>query len=110
MLVFPDSVMTVSAVRGRKPAPAKSRQQLQREKALQLAAQKNAGSRSPEQQLAKPPPKEPAQPPAPERTAQQEVKSSDRHQPAAEEENLAVKELERREVELLVSVTVPFTL
>ncbi|XP_029003842.1 RAB6-interacting golgin [Betta splendens] len=100
-----DSAVAAAAARGRKPGTTnRSRQQLQREKALQLAALKNARGEltllSPEQQLTKPPPKEPAQPPAPERAAQREVTASDMHQPAAEEETPAVKELERREVEL----------
>lgn len=108
--------MTTAAARGRRPAPAnRSRQQLQREKALQVAAQKNAGAGSPslppEQQLTQAPPKDQPQPATPARSpaVQQEVqqkpselKPTDSHQPAAEEDTPAVKELERQEVQLLV--------
>lgn len=110
--------MPAAAARGRKPAPAnRSRQQLQREKALQLAAQKSTGAPAPglllEQQLSTPPPKEEAvfQPMAPtgapavKQELQQkpnEVKSTENHQPRSEEETPAVKELEKQEVELLV--------
>ncbi|XP_026179578.1 RAB6-interacting golgin [Mastacembelus armatus] len=103
-----------AAARGRKPAPAnRSRQQLQRERALQLAAQKSAGPAAPalppEQQLAKPPPREEPQPAAPavapavkQELKQQpgELKQTEKTHPAAEEEAPVVKELERREVEL----------
>ncbi|XP_044056849.1 RAB6-interacting golgin [Siniperca chuatsi] len=111
-----DSAMPAAAARGRKPAPAnRSRQQLQRERALQLAAQKNAGAASPslpsEQQLTKPPPKEEpehqptasTEPPTVKQEVQQkpsEVKPTGNHQPAPEEETPAVKELEKQEVEL----------
>lgn len=110
--------MPAAAARGRKAAPAnRSRQQLQRERALQLAAQKSTGAPAPglllEQQLSTPPPKEEAvfQPMAPtgatavkEELQQKpnEVKSTESHQPRSEEETPAVKELEKQEVELLV--------
>ncbi|XP_022608789.1 RAB6-interacting golgin isoform X2 [Seriola dumerili] len=110
-----DLAGAAATARGRKPAPAnRSRQQLQRERALQLAAQKNAGAGSPvlppEQQLTKPPPpKEEPQPPAPSgapvvrvevQPKHSEMKPSENHQPAAEEQTPAIKELEKQEVEL----------
>ncbi|XP_060890765.1 RAB6-interacting golgin [Labrus mixtus] len=100
-----ESGMSVAgAARGRKPAPAnRSRQQLQREKALQSAAQRHSGAGlhlhlPPDQQLTKPPPREepqhraPAEVPAPTPDVKQE------EQPAAEEESPDVKELETQEV------------
>ena len=59
----PDSAEPPGAARGRKPAPAnRTRQQLLRERALQLAAQRAAGAGNPglppEQQLTRPPPRE----------------------------------------------------
>ncbi|XP_019965694.2 RAB6-interacting golgin [Paralichthys olivaceus] len=113
-----DSAGSAGAARGRKPAPAnRTRQQLLRERALQLAAQKATGAGSsglpPEQQLTKPPPKEqppavapagaPAGAPAVRQEAQpksSEVKQIENHQPTAEEQTPAVKELEKQEVEL----------
>ncbi|XP_062251678.1 RAB6-interacting golgin [Platichthys flesus] len=58
-----DSAGPPGAARGRKPAPAnRTRQQLLRERALQLTAQRAGGAGStglpPEQQLTKPPPRE----------------------------------------------------
>ena len=110
--------MPAAAARGRKPVPAnRSRQQLQRERALQLAAQKSTGAPAPglplEQQLSTPAPKQEAvfQPiatagaPAVKQELQQkpnEVKSTENHQLRSEEETPAVKELEKQEVELLV--------
>lgn len=101
---------SAAGARGRKPpAPAnRSRQQLQREKALQLAAQKNAGAASPglppEQQLAKPPPKEEPEPrpgaPAAGPAVRQEEPQKVEVKPEPEEETPAVKELEKQEVEL----------
>ncbi|XP_028260573.1 RAB6-interacting golgin [Parambassis ranga] len=101
----------VPAARGRKPAPAnRTRQQLQRERALQLAGQKTAAAESaslpPEQQLTKPTPKEEPQPqpsgrtgaPAVTQETQQEpaeMKLDGNHQPSP-----PVKELETQEVEL----------
>lgn len=112
------SAMPAAAARGRKPAPAnRNRQQLQRERALQLAAQKNTGAASPclppEQQLDRQPPKmEPApQPTAPtgapavKQEAQLkpvEVKPTENHPSAPEQEIPPIKELETQEVELLV--------
>ncbi|XP_033476646.1 RAB6-interacting golgin [Epinephelus lanceolatus] len=106
-----DSTFPAAATRGRKSGPAnRSRQQLQREKALQLAAQKNAGAGSPclppEQQLTKPPP--PKEEPQPQPTAptaapavKQEVQQTPSEmKPPPEEETPAVKELEKQEVAL----------
>ncbi|KAM9357704.1 RAB6-interacting golgin [Symphorus nematophorus] len=111
-----DSAVPAAAARGRKPPAGRSRQQLQRERALQLAAQKNPGAASldlpPEQQLTKPPPIEepvslpraPAGAPTVRQDVQQkptEVKPIENHLLAApEEESPAVKELEKQEVEL----------
>ncbi|XP_068175416.1 RAB6-interacting golgin [Antennarius striatus] len=105
-----DSAMSTAAARGRKPAPGtRSRQQLQRERALQLAAQRNQGATSPslppEQQLTKPPPKEEPVPPAvtPTGTPPQkpvQVGPTGEHQQVPEEEIQTVKELEKPEVEL----------
>lgn len=101
-----------AAARGRKPVPAnRSRQQLQRERALQVAAQRNAGAASlclpPEQQLAKPPPPPPPakddsepQPTAPPAAADRHTPTDVR--PAPAEESAGVKELEIPEVALLV--------
>lgn len=103
--------MAAAAARGRKPAPAnRSRQQIQREKALQMAAQKNASPcLPPEQQLTKPPPREEPepQPTAPAAAAapavRQEVQPKPSEiKPAPEEEIPAVKELAKQEVALLV--------
>lgn len=112
-----DSAPPAVAARGRKPALAnRTRQQLQRERALQLAAQKTAGAEStslpPEQQLTKPTPKEEPRPqpsartgaPAVTHETQQkpsEMKLDENHQPAVEK-SPPVKELETQEVELLV--------
>ncbi|XP_008279217.1 RAB6-interacting golgin [Stegastes partitus] len=109
-----ESAVPAGAARGRKPGPAnRSRQQLQREKALQLAAQKTAGAGSPvlppEQQLTKPPQREESQPatgsgaPNNEEKVQQkpaETKPNDNHEPAADEGCPPVQELEKQEVEL----------
>lgn len=104
--------MPAAAARGRRPAPAtRSRQQVQREKALQLAVQKNhtvaSNGLQPEQQLAKPPASQQEAPSA----ADLAVKETDQPkppdemeqpQPPAEEASPGVKELEKEEVELLV--------
>ncbi|XP_078114399.1 RAB6-interacting golgin [Sander vitreus] len=104
-----DSAGSAAAARGRKPVPAnRSRQQIQREKALQLAAQKNAGAASlclpPEQQLTKPPPEEEpkgAAPPAGAPAVKQEVQEKAiEMKTAPEKETPAVKELEKQEVAL----------
>ncbi|XP_071342683.1 RAB6-interacting golgin [Trachinotus anak] len=111
-----DSAGPAASARGRKPAPPnRSRQQLQRERALQLAAQKNAGAGSPglppEQQLTKPPPQPKAepQPAAPTRPPavrlevqpkHSEVKPKENHHTAVDEQTPAIKELEKQEVEL----------
>ncbi|XP_023148811.1 RAB6-interacting golgin [Amphiprion ocellaris] len=105
---------SAGVARGRKPVPAnRSRQQLQREKALQLAAQKSAGAGSPvlppEQQLTKPPQKEEPEPttesgaPTDEEKVQQkpaETKPDENHEPAADDCHPPVQELEKQEVEL----------
>ncbi|KAM9848446.1 RAB6-interacting golgin isoform 2-T2 [Aulostomus maculatus] len=102
--------------RGRKQAPAgRSRQQLQREKALQLVAQRSNGAESPglppEQQLTKPPAKDGRQPAAPagapagkqeEQPSLSERKSPESQEAVAEEPSPTVKELEKQEVELSV--------
>ncbi|XP_041648133.1 RAB6-interacting golgin [Cheilinus undulatus] len=116
-----DSAVPAAAARGRKPAPAnRSRQQLQRDRALQLAAQKHAGAAPPElppeQQLTKPPPppKEEPQPTVPPAAPAQslavkqevqqkhnEMKAKENHQLSLEEEETpTVKELETQEVAL----------
>ncbi|XP_070688839.1 RAB6-interacting golgin [Pempheris klunzingeri] len=123
-----DSAMSAAAARGRKPAPAnRSRHQLQRERALQLVAQRNPGAPCPGlppgQQLTRPPPEEEPRPAAPtaapavKQQVQQipsGVKTTENHQPPPplhpppplppppppEEETPAVKELETQEVAL----------
>ncbi|KAM6939416.1 RAB6-interacting golgin [Lycodopsis pacificus] len=104
-----DSAMPAAAARGRKPVPAnRSRQQLQRDRALQVAVQKTAGAASlclpPEQQLTKPPPKQDPEPqPAAPRTGAPAVKVQHKlpeMKPLPEEEAPAVKELETQEVAL----------
>ncbi|XP_042339979.1 RAB6-interacting golgin [Plectropomus leopardus] len=106
-----DSAVPAAATRGRKQAPAnRSRQQLQRERALQLAAQRNAGVGSPglapEQQLTKPPPPKeepPPQPTAPPAAPAVKLEVQQRPsemKPPAEEETPDIKELEKQEVAL----------
>ncbi|KAK2835033.1 hypothetical protein Q5P01_015517 [Channa striata] len=100
-----------TAARGRKPTPVnRTRQQLQRERALQLAAQKSSGHGSlglpPEQQLTKPPPNEAPQPAATPAVVQKvqeerrELKPTNNHHQPAEVDTPVVIELERQEVEL----------
>lgn len=115
-MYFSDSTVSAPPVRGRKPASGnRSRQQLQRERALQSTAQKNAGAESfvlsPEQQLTKPSPREEPKPTAPATTptVKQEVqqkpaimKPNENDQPTTEEETPVVKELDKQEIELLV--------
>lgn len=101
-----DSAMPASAARGRKPVPAnRSRQQLQREKALQVVAQKSAGDFSlclpPEQQLTKPPPKNDPEPPAGAPAVKHAVQTKPTEmKPAPEAQTPVVKELEKQEVAL----------
>ncbi|XP_014193934.1 RAB6-interacting golgin isoform X2 [Haplochromis burtoni] len=109
-----DSTVSAPPVRGRKPASGnRSRQQLQRERALQSAAQKNVGAESlvlsREQQLTKPSPREEPKPTAPATTptVKQEVqqkpaimKHNENDQPTTEEETPVVKELDKQEIEL----------
>lgn len=118
--------MPAAVTRGRKTASVnRSRQQLQRERALQLAVQKNTAAASPSlppgQQLNSPPPKESpglqlsveARAPAVTQEMKQkatEVMSTGIHQPAPEETTSAVKELEKQEVEVLVCFIIFLTL
>lgn len=105
--------MPVTLGRGRRPAPTnRSRQQLQRERALQLTAKQKEGSHSlpPDQQLTKPP-----DPPV---VSHAPVKSQDESKPESQNEAEPVErespvesvppavfqELDRQEVELLVSL------
>ncbi|XP_027867755.1 RAB6-interacting golgin [Xiphophorus couchianus] len=106
-----DSAGPPAAPRGRKPpTSSRSRQQMQREKALQLA-----GSQTllPGQQLSKPPLTIEGQPPdqtgAPSAGQEKQqkpanMKQNEEHRPKAEEEKkeeiLVVKELEKQEVEM----------
>eukprot|EP00066_Takifugu_rubripes_P026531 XP_011615797.1 PREDICTED: RAB6-interacting golgin [Takifugu rubripes] len=105
-----DSAVPAAAARGRRPAPSsRSRQQVQREKALQLAAQNNHTAASsalqPEQQLAKPPPSEILGDSTSVLVVKEvdQLKASDvieHHQPPAEGTNPDVKELDKEEVEV----------
>uniref|UniRef100_UPI003AAC6620 RAB6-interacting golgin isoform X2 n=1 Tax=Centroberyx gerrardi TaxID=166262 RepID=UPI003AAC6620 len=110
-----DQALPAALGRGRKPAPTnRSRQQLQRERALQVAAQQKveAGSPAlpPEQQLTRPPPKDVPRPAAPAGAAAaakpevekpKEENLTVNHEPAAAEVSPpVVKELEKQEVEL----------
>ncbi|XP_071384830.1 RAB6-interacting golgin isoform X3 [Centroberyx affinis] len=108
-----DQALPAALGRGRKPAPTnRSRQQLQRERALQVAAQQKieAGSPAlpPEQQLTRPPPKDVPRPAAPAGAAAakpevekpKEENLTVNHEPAAAEVSPpVVKELEKQEVE-----------
>uniref|UniRef100_A0A1A8NUQ2 RAB6-interacting golgin n=1 Tax=Nothobranchius rachovii TaxID=451742 RepID=A0A1A8NUQ2_9TELE len=89
-----------AAFRGRKPPASRTRQQLQREQALQLAG---SCSLPPAQQLNKVPVKEESEPAARSGAAavgkEAQPKPADM-QPKEEEEALEVKELEKQEVEL----------
>ena len=110
--MFSECVLPAAAARGRKQVLAtRSRQQCQRERALQLAFQKNHSAASlslpPEQQLNKSLSKENPDPqlvvstgPPPVR---EEIKMTENHQSPPEEIAPAIKELEKQEVELLVS-------
>ncbi|CAF94108.1 unnamed protein product, partial [Tetraodon nigroviridis] len=105
-----DSPAPAAAARGRRAAPAnRSRQQVQREEALQLAVRKNhtvaSNGLQPEQQLARPPANEKLGPwtadLAGKETDQPEPSDvSEQHQPPAEETRPGVQELEKEEVEL----------
>ncbi|XP_056133264.1 RAB6-interacting golgin [Lampris incognitus] len=92
--------------RGRKPTSTnRSRQQLQREKALHTAAQQKVGSElpvlPPEQQLSKPPPKTVPETAAPVAEKVQEINMNVNRVPAsAEDFPPTAKELETPEVEL----------
>lgn len=111
--LFPDSTVLTAAALGRKPALAgRTRQQLQRGRALQSAV-KNTGpatsSLPPEQQLVKQPPRQEHQPlpgtlaaaPAREQEMQQKV-VEEKQQPPVEEAIPDIKELEKQVAELLV--------
>ncbi|KAM9410678.1 RAB6-interacting golgin isoform 1-T1 [Pholidichthys leucotaenia] len=104
-----------AAAWGRKPPPpvSRTRQQLQRERAMQLAAQKYAGGGtpglSPGQQLTKSPPNDEPPPAvlvgAPTVKQEEHQKSSvmnKNHKPAEEMETPTVKELEKQEAELVM--------
>ncbi|KAM4629025.1 RAB6-interacting golgin [Polymixia lowei] len=114
-----DQTVSAALGRGRRPAPPhRSRQQMQRERALQTAAQHNVGSGSPslprEQQLTRPPQRDVCQPsvpaeapavkPAVEKPREEKPRDENltvNHTPAtAEESPPVVKELEKQEVEL----------
>ncbi|CDQ89829.1 unnamed protein product [Oncorhynchus mykiss] len=111
-----DQAVPAALGRGRKPAPTnRSRQQLQRERALQLATQQKSGPGSsalpPEQQLTKPPPQptkalpkaviQPVVAPTkPVEEPSQKGTLAVNHAPApAEDTSPIVKELEKQEVE-----------
>lgn len=110
--------MPVTLGRGRRPAPTnRSRQQLQRERALQLAAKQKEGSHSLplEQQLTKPPDPPVVSHPAPVKSrdeskplesqlVQHEAEPVDRESPPESVPPAIVKELDKQEVELLVSL------
>uniref|UniRef100_A0A1A8FD78 RAB6-interacting golgin n=1 Tax=Nothobranchius korthausae TaxID=1143690 RepID=A0A1A8FD78_9TELE len=88
-----------AAIRGRKPPASRTRQQLQREQALQLAG---SCSLPPAQQLNKLPVKEESEPAARSGAAAvgQEAQPKPADMQPEEEEALEVKELEKQEVEL----------
>lgn len=98
--------MPVTLGRGRRPAPTnRSRQQLQRERALQLTAKQKEGSHSlpPDQQLTKPPDPPVVSHPAPVKS-QDEAEPVERESPVESVPPEVFKELDRQEVELLVSL------
>lgn len=111
-----DQVMLTASSRGRKPATTnRSRQQLQRERALQIAAQQKSGQGlpvlSPEQQLNQPPPEtiiRPADPvPAPVPLTPEQLPEKLKKEtmvsnnvPAPVKETPIAKELEKDEVEV----------
>lgn len=104
--------MFAAAARGRTPAPAnRRRQQVQREKALQLAVQKHqtvaSNGLQPGQQLSKPPADDKVGLSTSDLVVKEvdQLKPSDvieHQQPPAEGPSPGVKELEKEEVELLV--------
>ncbi|GAA6105099.1 RAB6-interacting golgin [Tachysurus ichikawai] len=106
----PNESVSASLGRGRRSAATnRSRQQLQREKALQMAARNKANSGdcllSPEQQLHPAPP--PAPSPAPRQTNPDKAPNPDVHQAEpdpvplnSQDPSAAVKELDKQEVEL----------
>lgn len=108
--------------RGRKAAPTnRSRQQLQRERALQLAAKQQEGSHSlpPDQQLTKPPDPPAVSHPAPVKPKplesqlvehEAEPVQHDPESPAESAPPAVIKELDKQEVELLVSLFLMQTL
>lgn len=101
-----DQAVPVALGRGRKPAQTnRSRQQLQREKALQVASRHNVGTSLPEEQkLTKPRPE--AAPQRPDgRLIEEQLKNGKPPDPLPVKADVAepsVKELEKQEVELLV--------
>ncbi|XP_027019134.1 RAB6-interacting golgin [Tachysurus fulvidraco] len=110
----PNESVSASLGRGRRSAATnRSRQQLQREKALQMAARNKANPGdcllSPEQQLlhpAPPPAPSPAPSPAPRQTNPDKAPHPDVHQEPdpvplnSQDPSAAVKELDKQEVEL----------
>lgn len=98
-VVCSDPAEPPPAARGRRPAPSgRSRQQVQREKAPQMAA---SSALQPGQQLAEPPPNQSPGGSTPDLI----LKASDvmEHQePPAEATSPGVKELDKEEVEVLV--------
>ncbi|KAI3369138.1 hypothetical protein L3Q82_026088 [Scortum barcoo] len=97
MCVLSDSPVPLAVGRGRKPGVApRTRQQIQREKALQSAA---PSVLPPGQRLSEPPPKEAPRPAAPPAAAPPAA-APDEKQEEKQEENPAPKELEKQEVAL----------
>ncbi|KAG1963709.1 RAB6-interacting golgin [Pimephales promelas] len=105
-----NQAVPVTLGRGRRPAPTnRSRQQLQRERALQLTAKQKEGSQSlsPDQLLTKPPDPPVVSHPAPVKSqdeskpeSQNEAEPVDRDSPVASVPPAVFKELDRQEVEL----------
>lgn len=113
----PNQTVSATLGRGRRPAQTnRSRQQLQREKALQMATKQkeDVGSLPPEQQLTKPPDPPSVSHPAPLKSPEQsKVMESElvkqelvKHEPeepeaiAQAQPTVAIKELDKQEVEL----------
>lgn len=101
--------MAASFGRGRRSAPTnRSRQQLQREKALQMAAKHKASlgdsPLAPEQQLQPAPPSSPPSHTHPETVPKQEFPQAEPEPGSEDPGTAAVRELDKQEVELLVSL------
>ncbi len=115
-----NQAVSVTLGRGRKAAPTnRSRQQLQRERALQLADKQKESSHSlpPDQQLTKPPDPPAVSHPAPVKPRDEpkplesqlveheaEPVQHDPESPAESAPPAVIKELDKQEVELLVSL------